>query len=204
MANKNIYLIRHTETYNPNKLCFGQSEMPLEENFTVQFDWIRERLQLNNNTIYYSSNLRRCAKLASYLSDDKFTVDQRVSDLNYGVWEMMEWAKIPTKELTAWNGDFVNYRIKKGESFLDLHERAIDFYEETVSNNESENIVLVTHAGVIRSIVSYVLEFPLEKVFNLQIDYSSLSKLSYSEELALSSISFLNLTAEHLKTVTKD
>ena len=204
MASKNIYLIRHTETYNPNKLCFGQSEMPLEENFTVQFDWIRERLQLNGNTLYYSSNLRRCTKLASYLSDDKFTIDQRISDLNYGIWEMMEWAEIPAKELTAWKGDFVNYKIKKGERFADLYERAVDFYEEVICNTESNNIVIVTHASVIRAITSYVLDFPLDKAFNLQIDYSSLSKLSYSEGLALSNIAFLNLTAEHLKTLVKD
>ncbi len=204
MKNKNIYLIRHTEVYNPTKLCFGQSEMPLEENFTVQFDWIKERLDLNETALYYSSPLRRCTKLASYLSEDKFITEQRISDQNFGTWEMKEWEEIPEKELNARSEDFVNYKIKKGESFLGLYDRAIDFYEEIISANESENIVIVTHAGVIRSIVSYVLDFPLEKVFNLQIDYSSLSKLSCKKELELSSVAFINLTTEQTKTRVKD
>ncbi len=204
MTDRNIYLIRHPEVYNPNKLCYGQSEMPLEENFTIQFDWIKERLNLDDSTSYFSSPLRRCTKLSSYLSDDKFTIDQRISDLNFGAWEMKEWSAIPTKTVNAWNADFVNYKIKKGECFLDLYERAVDFYEDVITNTESENIVVVTHAGIIRSIASYILDFPLEKVFNLKIDPSSVTKINYNSKLDLSSISFLNITAEHLKLAIKD
>lgn len=199
---KNIYLIRHTEIYNPNKLCFGQSDMPLEENFTVHFDWLKERLSMNENMVYYSSPLRRCNKLSSYLSDDNFTIDYRLTDLNYGSWEMKEWTEIPAKEVDAWNADFVNYKIKNGETFLELYDRSVDFYEEITSNTHSKNIVVITHANVIRSIVAYILEFPLEKVYNLKIDYAGVTKLNYHPELELSSVEFLNLTAE-LKYMTK-
>lgn len=197
MPAKNIYLIRHPEVYNPNKLCYGKSEMPLEENFTIKFDWIKDRLKLIDNSAYYSSPLRRCTKLASYLSDDIFTLDERLSDLGFGNWEMREWSEIPAKEKNAWNDDFVNYKIKNGERFIDLYDRAIDFYEETISEVPAENIVIVTHSGVIRSIIAYVLDFPVEKVYNLQIDFSSVSKLIYRQELATNSIAFLNLTAEN-------
>ncbi|HTN21812.1 MAG TPA: alpha-ribazole phosphatase family protein [Pelobium sp.] len=197
MPAKKIYLIRHPEVYNPNKFCYGKSEMPLEENFTIKFDWIKDRLKLNDNSAYYSSPLRRCTKLASYLSDDKFTQDERLSDLDFGNWEMKEWSEIPVKEKNAWNDDFVNYKIKNGERFIDLYDRAIDFYEETISEVPAENIVIVTHSGVIRSIIAYVLDFPVEKVYNLQIDFSSVSKLIYRQELATNSVAFLNLTAEN-------
>ncbi|HET8829961.1 MAG TPA: alpha-ribazole phosphatase family protein [Pelobium sp.] len=203
MIDRNIYLIRHPEVYNPNKLCYGQSEMPLEENFTVQFDWVKERLQLDENTTYHSSPLRRCTKLASHLSNDNHVTDQRISDFNFGTWEMKEWNEIPAKELNLWNADFVNHKVKKGECFLDLYERAIDFYEEIVARNHSENTVIITHAGIIRSVIAYVLDFPLEKVFNLRIDYSSISKVSYHHQSDLSSVAYLNLTAEHLKTREK-
>ena len=98
----------------------------------------------------------------------------------------------------------VNYKIKKGERFLDLYERAVNFYEETVSNSKSENIVLITHASVIRSIISYVLDFPLNKAFNLQIDFSGVSKVIYNMDSELSSVVFLNITADYLKPIVKD
>ena len=110
---------------------------------------------------------------------------------------MREWSEIPAKEKNAWNDDFVNYKIKNGERFIDLYDRAIDFYEETISEVPAENIVIVTHSGVIRSIIAYVLDFPVEKVYNLQIDFSSVSKLIYRQELATNSVAFLNLTAEN-------
>jgi alpha-ribazole phosphatase len=174
--------------------------MPLEENFTTHFDWINEQISPAENTIYFSSPLRRCTKLASYLSNDKFIADNRILDLNYGVWEMKEWAEIPEKELNAWNADFVDFKIKKGESFFDLYERAIEFYEEiTTENKHSENIIIVTHAAVIRFILAYVMDFPLENAFNLKISYNSISKLTYDSDSEINSVEYLNLNATHFK-----
>ncbi len=204
MPNKNIYLVRHPEVYNPNKLCYGQSDMPLEENFTVAFDWIKDRLNLNNEARFYSSPLRRCAKLASYLSDGNFITNDLISEVNFGTWEMKEWSGIPAKELENWQKDFLNYKVKKGECFADVYERSVEFFEDVLDKGDEETLVVITHASVIRCIVSYVLDFPLENVFNLQIDYSSISKITYKEELDVSSVAFLNLTADNLKLPVKD
>lgn len=205
MSTKNIYLIRHTEVYNPNNFCYGQSEMPLVENFTIQFDWIKERLQLNETTAFFSGPLRRCTKLATYLSEDNFKIDSRISDINFGNWEMKEWNAIPLKEVNAWREDFVNYKIKKGESFLELYDRVIDFYEKiTQQSNFDGDVLIVTHAAVIRAVISYILDFPLENIFNLQIDTNSITKLTYDTELATSSIAYLNLTAQHLKIEARE
>jgi alpha-ribazole phosphatase len=190
----NIYLIRHTAVYNPNKLCYGQSEIPLEENFTVDFDWIKDHLNLTEDTIFYSSPFKRCTKLANFLSNNQYKTDDRITELNFGDWEMKAWDQIPEKELNPWMEDFVNHRMKNGENFNDLFERAIQLYEEIISS-EASNIVILTHAGVIRSIASYVLDFPLEKAFNLQIDYSSISKLAYDPINQLSKIVYTNLNA---------
>ena len=191
----NFYLIRHTEIYNPNQLCFGQSEMPLEENFTISFDWIKDHLNLKNAT-YFSSPLRRCTKLISYLSDDNFTIDERLSEIKFGDWEMTPWNEINPKNLKLWQNDFVNYRIKGGESFKDLFERSILFFEEIIQLN-FEDVVIVCHSGTIRSIISHVLDFPLEKVFNLQIDYASISKIEYDSEKEISNVKFINMTSNH-------
>ncbi len=187
-----IYLVRHTPIYNPQKLCLGQSEIPLAENFTVDFDWIKDQLNLAANTVYISSPFRRCIKLADFLSENSFTQDLRLSDLNFGAWEMKEWVELPKAELTSWTDNFVTYRPPNGENFLDLQERAISFFEEQCERTNTPNIVVLTHAGFIRSLLSYVLEFPLEKIFNLQIDFSSISKISYDFENKVSNVSYIN------------
>ena len=192
-----IYLIRHSAVYNPNKLCYGQSEIPLEENFTVDFDWIKDALQaqFSADTLFVSSPFRRCTKLADYLSGGNYQINNQITEINFGAWEMKPWTEISEKEINPWMQDFVNYRIPNGENFVDLFERVISFYEEIIKK-EVKNIVLVTHAGVIRSMASYVLDFPLENAFNLQVDYSSISKIEYDEQNKLSKVVYLNRTIE--------
>ncbi|MEO5911657.1 MAG: alpha-ribazole phosphatase [Pelobium sp.] len=194
----NIYLIRHSAVYNPNKLCYGQSEVPLEENFTLDFDWIQSQLNLDGDAIYYSSPFRRCSKLASFLSDEDFKTDERLKELNFGTWEMKPWKAIPEKELNPWMEDFVNYKMPKGENFNDLQERSIAFYEEIIQA-DATNIVIVTHAGVIRALTSYILDYPLENAFNLQIDYSSITKMTYDPQFALSKLAYVNLHPQAFK-----
>lgn len=191
----NIYLIRHTEVYNPNKLCYGQSEIPLAENFTASFDWILDSLgELNKEqTLYYSSPFRRCSKLANYLSDDDFNIDQRICELHFGDWEMQAWNEINSEELNSWMTDFVNFRMKNGENFKDLYTRVISFYEDIIQSRK-ENIVVICHAGIIRSVLAYILGFPLENAFDLEISYSSITKIVYNAEFNKSKIQAVNLT----------
>lgn len=189
----NIYLIRHSAVYNPNKLCYGQSEIPLEENFTADFDWIKDHLNLSSKTLYYSSPFRRCTKMAAFLSEDDFMIDEKLSELNFGDWEMQAWNKIPKEELDPWMQDFVNYTIPKGENFMDLSDRAVQFFEDLITV-DAEDVVIVTHAGVIRSLAAYILDFPLERAFNLQIDYSSISKIQFDKTTEESRIIYLNLS----------
>ena len=192
-----IYLIRHSTVYNPNKLCYGQSEIPLEENFTVDFDWIKDALQpqFTADTLFISSPFRRCTKLADYLSDGNYEINNQITEIDFGSWEMKPWTEIPEQEINPWMEDFVNYRIPNGENFVDLFERVISFYEEIIKK-EVKNIILVTHAGVIRSLISYLLDFPLENAFNLQIDYSSISKIEFDERNKLTKVVYLNRTIE--------
>jgi alpha-ribazole phosphatase len=63
-----IYLIRHTQTDTPKGLCYGQSDVPLLENF---FDDARDVLtKLPTCDIIFSSPLSRCTRLANLISDE--------------------------------------------------------------------------------------------------------------------------------------
>ena len=199
----NIYFIRHTAVYNPNKLCYGQSEIPLEENFTVDFDWVKDHLSIEENTSFFSSPFRRCSKLASYLSDDTFKIEERISELNFGNWEMKPWVQIDEKELNPWMEDFVNYAPTQGESFNDLYNRSVAFFED-LTHSTSNDAVVVCHAGVIRAILAYILDFPLENAFNIQIDYSSITKVFWDGENKVARIDFANLNPQSFKTKVKD
>ena len=191
-----VYLVRHSAVYNPNKLCYGQSEIPLQENFTQDFDWLENELVdvLKTNVVFYSSALRRCTKLASCLSKDNYIIDDRIKELNFGDWELKAWDNINNKDLNNWMADFVNFTVPNGENFITLSKRCIQFWEEIKEQTTSDNIVIVTHAGVIRSILASILNFPLEKAFDLQIDYTSITKINYQKEYSKQTIQYINRT----------
>jgi len=191
-----IYLIRHAAIYNPNRLCIGQSEIPLEENFTTQFDWIKERIPSAESTTFYSSPLRRCSKLAQFLSNENYQLDDRLKDQNFGLWEMQAWDEIPEKEIEKWQQDFVNVIPKKGENLLAVNDRTLDFLSTILSKTEQANMVMTTHANVIRLMIAHILDFQLEHIFNLKIDYSSITKITYNPDTETFQLVYLNLTAD--------
>ncbi|TAF44214.1 MAG: alpha-ribazole phosphatase [Sphingobacteriales bacterium] len=191
-----IFLIRHTAVYNPGKLCYGHAEIPLEENFTHNFNSLEEKLgnALKTDAFFYSSPLRRCIKLASFLSKDNFVMDDKIKELNFGNWELQAWNSINSKQLDAWMADFVNYKIPNGESFIELAHRCGLFWELIKQNCSHQNLFVITHAGVIRSVLANILQFPLHKSFDIQIDYASITKINYDKELDKTSIAYINLS----------
>lgn len=189
-----IYLIRHTAVYNPNKLCYGQSEIPLEENFTHYFNSLEESLgtALKNNAIFYSSPLRRCTKLASFLSNNNFISDNRIMELNFGNWELQPWDTIDSQQLNPWMADFVNYKIPNGENFIDLTHRCSLFWEQILQHTSHQNLFIITHAGVIRAILAHILQFPLHNSFDIEIDYASITKINYQAKFDKYTIQYIN------------
>ncbi|MCO4293829.1 alpha-ribazole phosphatase [Solitalea sp. MAHUQ-68] len=174
-----IYLIRHSEVETDKGICYGQSDVDVNASLlsaTIEHlaDFLPKR------KVVYSSPLKRCALLAESLADEVY-FDDYLKEMDFGNWELKAWSDIDKDELDPWMEDFVNVQVSGGESFVQLHQRVTTFMEEMTNECERENVVIVTHAGVIRSILCEVLQIPLKNAFKLTIDYSSVSKLKYNK-----------------------
>lgn len=169
-----VYLVRHTETTCEKGICYGQSDVGLKEPFLEQFESIKS--QIPSNAIVYSSPSLRCTVLAKYLSSS-ITIDSRLMEMNFGDWEMKNWEDIPEADFTPWMTDFVNVTVPNGESFVALHDRVTDFLSTLVSENISKKIVIVTHAGVIRSVLCTVSNLPLKDAFTNKVDFGAVIKI---------------------------
>jgi alpha-ribazole phosphatase len=178
-----IYLIRHTPVINPQKLCYGQSEIDLADDWEAHFTALQKKLNLNlSDALVYSSPSKRCGKLAGFLSGDNFQIDAKLLEMNFGDWELCEWTAIDQTVLNTWMADFVKYQIPGGESFEIMHRRCTQFWDELSGNLSGDKAIIVTHAGVIRSILAHILNIPLDKIFQLEIDYSSVTKVTVAKE----------------------
>lgn len=170
-----VYLVRHTETVCEKGICYGQSDVSILEPYLDLFESIKK--QIPPAAIVYSSPLFRCTELAHYLSSSSIITDSRLMEMNFGDWEMKKWDAIPPDDFAPWMNDFVNVAVPNGESFVDLYHRVDDFLENELQNPHNMPIVIVAHAGVIRSILCKITNLPLKDAFQNQVNFGAVIKI---------------------------
>lgn len=176
-----IYLVRHTETVCEKGICYGQSDVGLAEPFELIFENIIS--QLPSEAIIFSSPLQRCVILAKYIQNKIKTIsyeeDTRLMEMNFGDWEMKNWNDIPPGQLNPWMEDFVNISVSNGESFVELHKRTDTFLSEQISKKTDKPIVIITHAGTIRSFLCHHTSLPLKDAFQNKVDFGQVIKINF-------------------------
>ena len=169
-----IFLVRHTETICEKGICYGQADVDIKEPYLDFFQEIKAQLPID--AIVYSSPLVICKKLAEFISKD-ITFDKRLMEMNFGNWELQPWNDIPVEEIKSWMDNFVTVCVPNGESFEDSHERVGEFYSELLQKKE-DKVILICHAGSIRSILSRHHKTNLVDAFSFySINYGEVIKI---------------------------
>jgi alpha-ribazole phosphatase len=174
-----IYLVRHTETVCEKGICYGQSDVGILNPYDIVFESIVK--QLPQDAVLYSSPLQRCVILAKYIQKntniDLVIEDSRLMEMNFGDWELQKWDAIAPEIINPWMEDFVNVRVPNGESFVDLNERVLNFLENEIPKDSEKSIIIVAHAGVIRSVLCKINNTPLKDAFVNSVDYGEVIKV---------------------------
>lgn len=174
-----IYLVRHTETVCKKGICYGQSDVKIMEPYEGVFQSVLS--QLPQDATLYCSPLLRCVLLANYIKDNSeitaVNEDSRLMEMNFGDWEMKNWDVIPPDDFTPWMTDFVNVRVPNGESFTDLHDRVLDFIHNELRSTNLKPVIIVAHAGIIRSFLCKISDLPLKDAFQNKVDFGAVIKI---------------------------
>ena len=184
-----IYLVRHTTPDVEKGTYYGQTDIPLSNGFEQDILDTKTRLPESFGAIY-SSPLTRCLTLARELKASFFKSDDRLKEMALGDWEMKKWDEIKTEEFEYWTSNFDTVAPPNGESFQQLSDRVIPFFEEIVKSDFA-TVALVTHGGVIRSIINHLLEIPLKKSFTYTLDYGSVSLIDLPKK-ELAKVKYIN------------
>lgn len=171
-----LYFIRHSTIKLNKGVCYGQSDVDVADTFENEVEFIKKKIPFYSEMVFYSSPLKRCLLLTKRLSKTQPIIDKRLLELDFGDWELKKWDLIDKKELQKWTDDIKSYKIANGESYKELYTRAIDFFEDITKKNHKK-VAIVTHLGIIRSILLYTLKIPLKNSFSFQIDYCGILKI---------------------------
>lgn len=176
-----IYLVRHTTPDIEKGVCYGQSDIGLSNSFKREAKVVFDKILLSNKVQVYSSPLKRCLQLAKEFSEN-IQLDNRLLELDFGNWELKKWNDIPKEEMDPWMKDFVNVKVPNGESYTQLAERSTAFYEDLLKKNHDQ-VIVVTHGGVLRSLLALLTEVSLENSFDIKVDYGQVSKITIANNL---------------------
>lgn len=168
-----LYLVRHTRVALPSGICYGQSDVALAETFSDEAAIIVKKLQDIRFEKVYSSSLSRCAHLSEQLAND-ISFDNRLKELNFGDWEMIPWEAIfDTEEGKEWFADYVNQRCPNGESYADMLARISQFITDLPDTDG--NVLIVTHAGIVRAFRIILENWSVKKAFDKPVAYGQVT-----------------------------
>lgn len=166
-----IYLLRHTTPFIEKGICYGQSNIDVDDNFYNEANDILQKVNQLTIQKVVSSPLKRCLALANFINLP-YTSNPAYKEINFGDWELKAWNQIPEEEINPWMQNFVTTPATNGESYIDLFNRCIPEIKK-----ETNQTLIITHAGIIRAILAHCTNTPLTDSFNFKIPYGALIKI---------------------------
>jgi alpha-ribazole phosphatase len=157
-----LYLVRHPQPAVAPGLCYGAADVPVAEHELAGVHAALAAAGLPGALPVYSSPLRRCLQLARRLRPQTLHVDARLSEMDFGSWEMRPWSGIARAEVDAWATDLLHYRPGGGECVLDVARRVAAFLDD-LRLARTTPALLVCHAGTMRLLAALQTGLPLEQ-----------------------------------------
>lgn len=169
-----IILIRHTRLEVAEGICYGQSDLLPCSTFLSEAEEVKKRLSSIEPKKIYFSPLTRCRLLAEYLGTNLYP-DSRLMELNFGAFEGRRWSELfESPEGKEWFTSWQTNPCPHGESYLQMQKRVALFLEE---KKEEETLILVTHAGVIRVVLTLLGLLSAADSFQFPIDYGAVLEI---------------------------
>ena len=165
-----LFLIRHGQTlWNHEGKYQGNTDIDLNETGIRQAELASKYLNEVNFKNIYSSPLKRAIDTAQIVKgqrDNKIMMCNDLKEIAFGKWEGLRFDEINIKyrdDYQRWLDDPYNNAPTDGESFQSLTARVTKCIDKIVRENDSEDnndVMIVTHGGVIVSLIVNYLKIP--------------------------------------------
>lgn len=172
-----LYVVRHGETEsNIRGTCIGQKDVPLTEKGREQAVSLGERLKEVRFDTVYTSPLKRAEDTLFEVikgNDVKIIQSYDLIERDYGIFDDMTYSEIEAAypdEYGKWKADWIYYKIPGGESSADVQKRIDRAVDRIIENEDGKTVLIVTHLGAARHIISHVLGFSIEDSWRFTLD----------------------------------
>ena len=149
-----LWLVRHAAPLVAPGTCYGALDVAADVTATRAAAQGLATVLPTQATLAHST-LQRCELLAQSLQalrpDLTPKPDARLREMDFGDWEGQPWDAIARSDIDAWTAEFASHRPGNGENLAEVLARVAAALEDHC-NGTTQDVVWITHAGVIRSV----------------------------------------------------
>jgi probable phosphoglycerate mutase len=181
MADTIIDLIRHGEPEGGRAYRGHGIDDPLSDK-----GWQQMWAAVGNDAPWdhiITSPMLRCSDFARMLADKHdltVTIEDNLKEIGFGTWEGRTPEQIKSEapdEYENFYRDPVNLRPAGAEDLKAFCARVSTVYESVYQAHVGKHVLIVAHAGVMRAIITHVLQAPIAAMYQIKVDNAGISRI---------------------------
>jgi broad specificity phosphatase PhoE len=175
-----LFLVRHGETeWNRSGQIMGHRPVPLSRHGQTQARHLAALLKGLPIHALLTSPIARAVQTAEILADVlglPVTTEPGLTEIGFGAWEGQYWKDL-ADEIVRQNFYRcpTEARPPGGETLREVQTRAVEAVERATAQHPQAPLLCVSHADVIRAILSHYLQLDLAVVRQMRISHASLT-----------------------------
>lgn len=185
-----FYIIRHAhkekgDFYNPRLRHQDEpiSQMGQEEARKLWLYLCDKEI----SAIYVSSyqRTRQTIEYVAQLLGIAPVIDERLNEIDNGLLDNMSEEEVQARYRDFWKvyrERTADFRFPGGETGEEACCRIASFLEEKRLTHGTENIVIVSHEGLIRQLMCHIMNIPVYKRGNFYVDLCGITEITYQPE----------------------
>ena len=182
-----LALIRHGEVEAAYQRVFGgRIDMNLSPRGHDQAAALAKWLGKQSFQAVYASPMKRVQQTLAPFSQNhgwsgRVTVMDGLREIDFGDWTGLTWEAVKEKfgvSAFQWLTELERGGIANAENGQAYRQRIQPCVKEILQKHPSQNVAVFCHGGVIRMILSILLEIPLPRMAGFEIDYASVTNIA--------------------------
>jgi alpha-ribazole phosphatase len=183
MMETTFTLIRHPKP-SITGICYGSIDLPLSEEGLERARAIAEELAAEPFAAIYTSPLQRCAVAARMLAEGRdcpLVTFDALREIDFGRFEghtFDDLAREYPDIYRRWMEDPTEVEFPGGESYAALRRRVLGAVGGLRARHPGQSIAVVTHGGVIRTLVAEAQGMDPRRMFEIEVTYGSIRRVT--------------------------
>ena len=181
------FIIRHANKekgnfFNPK---LKHQDQPISQIGIEQSKWLQYYFKKIYVDAIFISEYLRAAQTVKYIAESKSIqpeIDSRLNELDNGLIEGMGEGELKGKYPKIWkafkkrNRDF---KFPEGESGKEAQQRIVSFLNDQRSSYVDQTILVVSHDGLIRTLMCHIMGRPVYDRWNFKVDNCGITEMDY-------------------------